>query len=69
MYKLANMIADIDNDTSKDAALQRWTVGYITSPISGALWLPRDVKLPCKITIKFFNKPTSSNRIQIGKTK
>lgn len=55
MEKLTAIMAKIDTKAPKDAKLQRWTVGSLGTQVKGALWLPRDVKLPTEITIGFLN--------------
>lgn len=53
MEKLTAVMAKIDTKAPKDAKLQRWTIGSLGTQVKGALWLPRDVKLPCEIVIGF----------------
>lgn len=53
MEKLTAINAKIDKTSTGTS--QRWTVGKRGSKVSGALYLPKDVKLPCEITIGFFN--------------
>ena len=53
MEKLPAINAKIDKTSTGTS--QRWTVGKRGSKVSGALYLPKDVKLPCEITIGFFN--------------
>lgn len=55
MEKLTAVMAKIDTKAPKDAKLQRWTIGSLGTQVKGALWLPRDVKLPCEIVIGFLN--------------
>jgi hypothetical protein len=55
MEKLTAIFAKIDKRSPKDAELQRWTIGNLKTGVKGALWLPKDVKLPCEITIGFLN--------------
>jgi len=53
--ELPSIIAKIDlkTDFGTGAKLQRWTIGKPGDPVSGAIYLPKDVKLPCEITIGF----------------
>lgn len=51
MEKLKAILAKIDK-TSKGTS-QRWTIGKPGDEVSGALYLPKNVKLPCEITIGF----------------
>jgi|GEM_PF-2311615 len=58
MEKLPSILAKIDLKTDsgrKDASAthQRWTIGKPGDAVSGALYLPKDVILPCEITIGF----------------
>jgi hypothetical protein len=55
MKKLPAIIAKIDlkTDFGTGAKLQRWTIGKPGAAVSGAIYLPKDVKLPCEITIGF----------------
>ncbi len=51
MEKLPAITAKIDKTSSGTS--QRWTVGKPGDEVSGALYLPKGVKLPCEITISF----------------
>ena len=51
MEKLPTIIAKID--LTSTGTSQRWTIGKKGDDVSGALYLPKDVKLPCEITIGF----------------
>ena len=51
MEKLKAILAKIDHTSTGTS--QRWTVGKPGDAISGALYLPKDVKLPCEIVIGF----------------
>ena len=51
MEKLKARLAKID--LTSTGTSQRWIVGKPGAPVSGALYLPKDVKLPCEITIGF----------------
>ena len=51
MKKLKAILAKID-ETSTGTS-QRWTVGKPGGEVSGALYLPKDVQLPCEIIIGF----------------
>jgi hypothetical protein len=51
MEKLKAIIAK--KDPKSEGTSQRWIVGKVGSPVSGALYLPKDAKLPCEITIGF----------------
>jgi hypothetical protein len=51
MEKLTAIIARIDLKSTGTS--QRWTIGKRGGAVSGALYLPKDVKLPCGITIGF----------------
>ena len=55
MEKLPAIIAKIDlkTDFGTGAKLQRWTIGAPGDAVSGALYLPKDVILPCEIVIGF----------------
>jgi hypothetical protein len=51
MEKLKAILAKLD--TKSAGTSQRWTIGKPGDAVSGALYLPKDVKLPCEITIGF----------------
>lgn len=51
MEKLTAIMAKIDLKSTGTS--QRWTIGEKGGAVSGALYLPKDVKLPCEITIGF----------------
>jgi hypothetical protein len=51
MEKLTAIIAKID--LGSDGTSQRWTIGKPGGAVSGAIYLPKNVKLPCEITIGF----------------
>jgi hypothetical protein len=51
MEKLKAIIAKID--LTSEGTSQRWTIGKPGGAVSGALYLPKDVKLPNEITIGF----------------
>ena len=58
MEKLKAIIAKIDLKTDSgvkglSGTSQRWTIGKPGDPISGAIYLSKDIVLPCKITIGF----------------
>ena len=51
MEKLSAIIAKVD--LRSKGTSQRWTIGKPSDAISGTLYLPKDIKLPCEITIGF----------------
>jgi hypothetical protein len=51
MEKLPSILAKID--LTSTGTSQRWTIGKPGDPISGAIYLPKDVLLPTEITIGF----------------
>ena len=55
MEKLPAITAKIDlkTDFGTGAKYQRWTIGKPGAQVSGAIYLPKDVKLPTEITIGF----------------
>jgi hypothetical protein len=58
MEKLPSITAKIDLKTDQgvkglSGTSQRWTIGKPGDPISGALYLPKDIALPTEITIDF----------------
>ena len=53
MEKLEAIIAKIDPTSTGTS--QRWIVGLPNGVVSGALYLPKNMKIPCKITIGFLN--------------
>ena len=54
MKKLKAVIAKIDSNSR--GKLQRWTIGKLSDEISGALYLQKDIELPCEVTIGFLSK-------------
>jgi len=50
--ELPSIIAKIDPKSTGTS--QRWTIGKPGDANSGAIYLPKDLVLPAKITIKFF---------------
>ena len=51
MEKLSAIIAKVD--LRSKGTSQRWAIGKPGNAVSGALYLSKDVKLPCEITIGF----------------
>ena len=51
MEKLKAILAKID--LKSIGTSRRWTIGKKGDAVSGALYLPKNVKLPCEITIGF----------------
>ena len=51
MEKLPAILAKID--LKSIGTSQRWTIGKPGGAVSGAIYLPKDVILPCEITIGF----------------
>ena len=51
MEKLPTILARVD--LTSTGTSQRWTIGKPGDPVSGAIYLPKDVILPCEITIGF----------------
>jgi len=51
MEKLSATIAKVD--LRSKGTSQRWTIGKPSDAVSGTLYLPKDIKLPCEITIGF----------------
>lgn len=54
MKKLNAKIAKID--PTSEGKSQRWIVGKRGDEVSGALYLPKDVELPCEIVIGFLKQ-------------
>ena len=44
---------DLKTDFGTGAKSQRWTIGKPGDDVSGAIYLPKDQKLPTEITIGF----------------
>ena len=58
MEKLPAILAKIDLKTDSavkglSGTSQRWTIGKPGATISGAIYLPKDIVLPCEIVISF----------------
>ena len=51
MEKLPAIIAKIDLKSTGTS--QRWTIGKLGDPVSGAIYIPKDTILPTKIVIGF----------------
>ena len=51
MEKLPTIFAKVD--LTSTGTSQRWTIGKPGDPVSGAIYLPKDVILPTEITIGF----------------
>lgn len=51
MEKLPAIIAKLDPTST--GTHQRWLIGKLLGPVTGALYIPKDTKLPCEITIGF----------------
>jgi len=54
MEKLKAILAKIDPTSTGTS--QRWTIGKPGDAVSGAIYLPKDIKLPCEITIGFLGE-------------
>ena len=62
MEKLTAIIARID--PKSEGTSQRWTIGKPGDAVSGAIYLPKDVNLPCEITIAFLAGSVRHEKIQ-----
>ena len=51
MKKLPAVLAKIDLKSTGTS--QRWIIGKPGAAVSGALYLPKDMELPCEIVIGF----------------
>lgn len=54
MEKLKAILAKIDPTSTGTS--QRWVIGKPGDAVSGAIYLPKDIKLPCEITIGFLGE-------------
>jgi len=54
MEKLKAILAKIDPTSTGTS--QRWAIGKPGDAVSGAIYLPKDIKLPCEITIGFLGE-------------